>query len=425
MSTDGDAPAAHEVVIVRRRGGEADEGHHGGAWKIAFADLMTAMMAFFLVMWLLNASDKEKIQQIATYFNPIKLNSKRPTAKGVEQTQDVPKAAKADKAGRSEKQNPVDAKDGLPQKKGFKSGGDGDKKTGSEKQAEDELFNDPYGVLAKLVLKAGEGREAGGGGKDAGLLSGGDAYSNPFEPFNERPPPESVVKPTTASPLSLEDANPLGTDAQLVPDPPAPAPSAEPAPEVSAAPAAPTAPSVPVETSPAVVPPAAGPAVPAAPSQWEQAKEDARKLEGEILNSLAGLSPEDRPSIEVTKTEEGLLISLTDDFRFGMFASASAEPNPDLVLVMDKVGKVLSGREGNIVVRGHTDGHQFKSQRDNNWRLSTARAQIAVHMLVRGGVAEQRFERIEGHADRSLRVPSDAFAAQNRRIEILLKVPKV
>ncbi len=44
-----DAQVPHEVVIVRRRGGDGEEGHHGGAWKIAFADLMTAMMAFFLV----------------------------------------------------------------------------------------------------------------------------------------------------------------------------------------------------------------------------------------------------------------------------------------------------------------------------------------------------------------------------------------
>ena len=63
MSADGDTQTPHEVVIVRRRGGDGDDGHHGGAWKIAFADLMTAMMAFFLVMWLLNVSDKEKIQQ--------------------------------------------------------------------------------------------------------------------------------------------------------------------------------------------------------------------------------------------------------------------------------------------------------------------------------------------------------------------------
>jgi chemotaxis protein MotB len=53
-----------------------------------------------------------------------------------------------------------------------------------------------------------------------------------------------------------------------------------------------------------------------------------------------------------------------------------------------------------------------------------SRAQIAYHMLIRGGVKENRVDRIEGHADRDLLNPSDPTAAQNRRIEILLKVPK-
>ena len=40
-----------EIIIVRRRK-KARHGHHGGAWKVAYADFVTAMMAFFLVMWL-------------------------------------------------------------------------------------------------------------------------------------------------------------------------------------------------------------------------------------------------------------------------------------------------------------------------------------------------------------------------------------
>jgi chemotaxis protein MotB len=49
---------------------------------------------------------------------------------------------------------------------------------------------------------------------------------------------------------------------------------------------------------------------------------------------------------------------------------------------------------------------------------------MAYYMLARGGVAESRFESIEGRADRDLKIPSDPNAAENRRIEILLKLPK-
>jgi chemotaxis protein MotB len=45
-------------------------GHHGGAWKVAYADFVTAMMAFFLLMWLLNATTEDQRKGIADYFNP-------------------------------------------------------------------------------------------------------------------------------------------------------------------------------------------------------------------------------------------------------------------------------------------------------------------------------------------------------------------
>lgn len=60
------------VVVVRKSGAKKHD-YHGGSWKIAYADFMTAMMAFFLVMWLLSSSTPEQRQQIAEYFNmPLK-----------------------------------------------------------------------------------------------------------------------------------------------------------------------------------------------------------------------------------------------------------------------------------------------------------------------------------------------------------------
>jgi chemotaxis protein MotB len=57
------------LLILRRRGGHGDHPHHGGAWKIAYADFVTAMMAFFLLMWLLNSTNKSDKQGIADFFN--------------------------------------------------------------------------------------------------------------------------------------------------------------------------------------------------------------------------------------------------------------------------------------------------------------------------------------------------------------------
>ncbi|QNM98268.1 flagellar motor protein MotB [Chitinimonas koreensis] len=68
MSDDSQRPI---VVKKIKKGGH---GHHGGAWKIAYADFVTAMMAFFLLMWLLGSSTKGDLRGIADYFqNPFKV----------------------------------------------------------------------------------------------------------------------------------------------------------------------------------------------------------------------------------------------------------------------------------------------------------------------------------------------------------------
>lgn len=57
-------------VLIRRKKVVNGGGHHGGAWKVAYADFVTAMMAFFLLMWLLNATTEKQRKGLADYFNP-------------------------------------------------------------------------------------------------------------------------------------------------------------------------------------------------------------------------------------------------------------------------------------------------------------------------------------------------------------------
>lgn len=57
-------------IIIKRKKVVAADGHHGGAWKVAYADFVTAMMAFFMLMWLLNATTETQRKGIADYFNP-------------------------------------------------------------------------------------------------------------------------------------------------------------------------------------------------------------------------------------------------------------------------------------------------------------------------------------------------------------------
>jgi chemotaxis protein MotB len=66
MSRQNDAAP----IIIKRKKVVAGDGHHGGAWKVAYADFVTAMMAFFLMMWLLGATTESQRRGLADYFNP-------------------------------------------------------------------------------------------------------------------------------------------------------------------------------------------------------------------------------------------------------------------------------------------------------------------------------------------------------------------
>src|SRR5512143_4021123 len=70
------------IVIKRIKKGGGD-GHHGGAWKVAYADFVTAMMAFFLLMWLINTTSPEQKRGIADYFAPASVSQSTSGSGGI------------------------------------------------------------------------------------------------------------------------------------------------------------------------------------------------------------------------------------------------------------------------------------------------------------------------------------------------------
>ena len=67
-------------IIVKKIIVEGHGGHHGGAWKVAYADFVTAMMAFFLLMWLLGATTEKQRKALADYFTPTLVELKMASA---------------------------------------------------------------------------------------------------------------------------------------------------------------------------------------------------------------------------------------------------------------------------------------------------------------------------------------------------------
>lgn len=74
MSTKKNIP-----IIIKRYDSDDDHGHHGGGWKVAYADFMTAMMAFFLLLWIVAASDEKQLRGLANYFTPTLADSDSPS----------------------------------------------------------------------------------------------------------------------------------------------------------------------------------------------------------------------------------------------------------------------------------------------------------------------------------------------------------
>src|SRR5262252_5242918 len=75
----GEAP----VIIRKVKKGRAGDAHHGGAWKVAYADFVTAMMAFFLLLWLINTTSPEQKKGIADYFAPASISETTSGAGGI------------------------------------------------------------------------------------------------------------------------------------------------------------------------------------------------------------------------------------------------------------------------------------------------------------------------------------------------------
>lgn len=440
----------HELIIIKRH--EEDEHEsHSSAWKVAHADFMTAMMAFFLIMWLINVTDQDVRKAIANYFNPVNLADNMSPRRGLGDPSEIKdEGTSEDGEQHSALKNTVGPRYGQGE----------DLQQGAREKA---LFQDPYATLAQIAAEYEPTTPTSADvpvGELASDASGkGEVHRDPFDPVYWQL--ASATKPATDARGNRQNAihPPNGTQpdaAAARPDGPAPGKPAagspaqmQAAPAQAAQPQAATAQTAPAQAAPAqaaAAQPAAQPAPARAPGQsaaqaqsqaqmqaqqaqaqaaaQAQATAQAQAVQTQITEAVrATMGTLGAPHVEVRATKEGLLIDLTDDTNFSMFNVGSAVPDGRLVRVMERVGQILAGRPGEVVVRGFTDGRPFRSDTYDNWRLSMARAHITYYMLARGGLDEKRVAKIEGFADRNLKNTADPNAPENRRIEILLKDP--
>ncbi|WP_054312452.1 MotB family protein [Mesorhizobium sp. 1M-11] len=412
MSTAGGADPRQEIIIVRRNHDDHDDAHHGGVWKIAFADFMTAMMCFFLVMWLINAANEQTRAAVASYFNPVPLIDRSASRKGLQDIGDGPDepgytsndpVEGTTKQGHNGKGNPGTAQE--------EQSGQNEKqdKAAEAKNADEKLFADPYAVLAEIAAETGTRQNVStkgeGGAQTAGPAtgaSGGESYRDPFAPDFWSQQISTPLPEASAETAKVENQPQKPGEAASKDQPTGKEEAAAKDPSMAK-----------VEKN----------------DELESAKQDkaptatTKKAAEEVKKKIAeafkpGEAIADGVSVEAT--DKGVVISVTDSFNFGMFEIGSAMPRRELVLAMEKIGRIVKEQKGTVAIQGHTDARPFRGGYDN-WRLSTARAHSAYYMLVRGGLDESRIKEVAGFADREPKNKADPLAAVNRRIEILLE----
>ena len=357
---------AKRPIIIRREE-VVEGGHHGGAWKVAYADFVTAMMAFFLLMWLLNATTEEQRRGLADYFSPLNPLARGASGSGLPFGGKTPfetgemvsdRGTMAVVPGRSNEQPP------------------------DEPNLETSMPRLP-GALAEDDLS--------------------DTGSKRFDPTgraearaDRRRDPQAVRKEGAAASSPTLRISP---DARML----ALVGSKTPAATALAARAA-----------------ADEAALRAEQGQREQAAFDSAAQQ--IRDAVRGdrLLDDLSAQLSIDQTPEGLRIQLLDEDRKPMFPLGSAAISDRARELLLKVAPALIKLSEPISIAGHTDAAPFRSGDRTNWDLSSERANATRRMLEEAGLQDGRIRSVTGNADRDLLLPADPLAAANRRIAIVV-----
>lgn len=345
------------VIIVRRDESE-EPPHHGGAWKVAYADFVTAMMAFFLLMWLLNATTEAQRTGLADYFTPTNIFGRAASGSGQpfggKTPNDVGLSVSSDGApqvvrGPQAPQVDVDEDDSDIQAQPVQRNG-----AASGEAGEQGMRRSDAGAPAQ---RPGQGRQA--------LPHGGDYAAASLMPTDDR---KAEIAAFTSNAAGRETA---------------------------------------------------AAAVQGDAEREQRALEQAgAQLMDAIshdpaLRDVAG-------QLTIDTMPEGLRIQVVDADQRPMFAVGSASPNRRVKALLEKMVSALASLPNAVSIAGHTDSLTYGGAGKGNWELSSDRANAARRILVEAGFAETRIRSVTGNADRDLLVPADPLSPSNRRITVVV-----
>ena len=372
--TDAAPEIPAPIIIKKIVGGHG--GAHGGAWKIALADMMTAMMAFFLLMWLLGATNTDSRKSIADYFKqtPLLKMGSNAGSNGV-------------LGGRS-----MISPEGLP-----------------DSVAQTSIAN----VMPPTQASGGEDRDEGPEGQLSanGEFQQGEGRSGQGQgPADGGPTDEKKFGSQSKTETVQEGASNTGegdSADQAAKDPP-PKPADQP-----------------TESPPTTEADAA--AMTEAEKKKVAADVDKKNLEALEAKVMDAIKQDPNLSklaeqVQFVRVKDGLRIEVIEKADFSMFAVGTTRVLPRASGLVGEVAKAISDLPNKVVIRGHTDSRGYALDNEmNNWLLSAERAESTRQVLEAQGVAPEKIVRVEGVADTDPFNKDDLMDVRNRRISITLQ----
>ena len=342
------------------RPGEDEDEHANTSWKIAYADFVTAMMAFFLMLWLITALTQEQRQALADYFSAISISSAQSGAGDIFSGRAVfsDEGSLTEPVGHELETNPDEV---LPVQAPV---GPTTAKPDAPEQQQFLVCTTAESVKDRMDAQTMARLEQLAAGSAATTIA-------PAKPQTSAPNSEP-------SPAKQQEKASLGK--QIL--------------------------SIWGETS------------------WQAQSDAAifEDVQDDLQQRLhAAVELRDlSDAVRIEQTPAGLRIQITDRPGFAMFPSGRTELTARARDLLRLLAEALGPVPNPLTIAGHTDARPYRGAGYSNWELSSDRAHAARRLLQGAGIGEARVARVAGFADKDPILPDAPMDAKNRRISITL-----
>lgn len=150
--------------------------------------------------------------------------------------------------------------------------------------------------------------------------------------------------------------------------------------------------------------------------------QESKKIE-QMVASTPGFE-KFKDKIQLSVTDEGMKIELIENKEGLFFDVGSAKIKPETVRLLNLIAKEISTLPNKVIIEGHTDALPYITPGYSNWELSSDRANAARKVLEESGLQKDRIIGIRGYADRFLKHPDKPSDFANRRVAIIVTIPK-